>query len=211
MENKELLADKEEFISIVKEKIKRTGVDQLLDFLETSDFFKAPASTKYHNSFEGGLFKHSMNVYKRLLKHCAEEKIEVDEESIAIVGLFHDLCKTNFYVKDFKNVKVYSETGSKYDEKGHYDWKTQEVYVVDEKFMFGHGEKSVFMLQTFIPLNTVEAQAIRYHMGGIEYGRPVDPTAMKVFSINKLALYTYLSDVEAAYNDEVGEQGAGDN
>ena len=61
---------KEEFISIYKENIKREGADKLLEFLQKSDFFTAPSSTRYHGAYEGGLVQHSVNVYHCLHYFC---------------------------------------------------------------------------------------------------------------------------------------------
>ena len=98
------MTDKEEFISIFKENITREGSDKLLDFLENrSDFFTAPASTRYHNAFEGGLLRHSLNVYHCLVAYLERERVKneyglsVSAETAAIVALLHDVCKVNFY------------------------------------------------------------------------------------------------------------------
>lgn len=211
-EKKEVkLTDKERFLDLVRTNVKRDGVENLIDYLEKSDFFRAPASTKYHNSVEGGLCNHSLHVYDRLVNHWKNDGLDLNLETITIAALFHDLCKTNFYKKTFRNVKVYNDAGSKEDAGGRFDWEVQPSYEVEEKFIYGHGEKSVFMLMNYIKLDPYEAQAIRYHMGGIEYGRPLDSNAMKVFETNELALYLYISDMEATYRDERGISGAGDN
>ena len=71
------MTDKEEFISIFKENITREGSDKLLDFLENrSDFFTAPASTRYHNAFEGGLLRHSLNVYHCLVAYLERKRVK---------------------------------------------------------------------------------------------------------------------------------------
>ncbi len=90
------MTEKEEFIGIYTEKIKREGADKLLDFLENkSDFFTAPASTRYHNAFEGGLLRHSLNVYKCLCAYMERDRVKTEyglsasDESIAIAALLH--------------------------------------------------------------------------------------------------------------------------
>ena len=120
---------KERFLTVYKETVTRAGSDSLLDWLEHSDFFVAPASTKYHGCYEGGLLQHSLNVYD-----CLKIGIEAaglqgvySEETIAIVSLMHDLCKVNYYKKGSRNVKD-EETGQ---------WYKKEVYEVDEKFPCG--------------------------------------------------------------------------
>lgn len=121
------------FLEIYQSKIKRAGSEELLEWLTSSDFFTAPASTRYHGSFEGGLVTHSVNVYR-----CLAEELELSglsdaytEETVALVSLLHDVCKANFYKKGTRNVK---ENGQ---------WVTKEVFEIDEKFPCGHGEKSV--------------------------------------------------------------------
>ena len=92
---------KEEFLELLKE-VKREGIEELIKFLETSDFFKAPASTRYHGNYEGGLVEHSLKVYE-ILKHKVQNcimPINISEESIKIIALLHDICKTNFYKVD---------------------------------------------------------------------------------------------------------------
>ena len=88
---------KQQYLDLLKT-VKREGIDDLINFLEKSDFFKAPASTRFHGSYEGGLAEHSLKVYE-ILKHKVEhciEPINIPEESIIIIGLLHDICKTNF-------------------------------------------------------------------------------------------------------------------
>ena len=147
---------KERFIKICREEIHRDGINELLDYLEKSDFFTAPASTKFHGAYAGGLCEHSLNVYdelKRLLSVYTE--ITTTDESIAIVALFHDLCKANVYATERRNRK--NEAGQ---------WETYDAYTFKEKFCFGgHGSKSVFIVQNYIKLTPEEAVAINCHMG----------------------------------------------
>lgn len=154
---------KERFISIV-EKIDRKGIPELLSWLEKSDFYTCPASTKYHGSCYGGLLEHSLNVYDeltRLLK-AYPEITPPTKDSAAITALFHDLCKSGMYKTEKRNRK--NEFGV---------WESYDSYTIDEKFPFGgHGSKSVYLLQHFIPLEPEEAVAINCHMGswdGNEY------------------------------------------
>ena len=58
----------EQFVSIFTKYIKRDGSDNLLDWLITTDFFTAPASSKFHSAYEGGLCEHSINVFNRFVK-----------------------------------------------------------------------------------------------------------------------------------------------
>ncbi len=109
----DVLANKERFISIYNEKITRRGADKLLEWLDSegSDFFTAPASTRYHGAYEGGLCEHSLHVYDCLCSYLERERVkeqyglEYTEESIAIASLLHDLCKINLYRVSYRNAK----------------------------------------------------------------------------------------------------------
>ena len=132
---------KEEFIQIYKENIKREGSAELLEWLQKTDFFTAPASTKFHGACEQGLVMHSISVFKTLVeKHFDPETDNM--ESFAICALLHDLCKAEFYKVSTRNVKN-DETGK---------WEKVPYYAVEDKFPFGHGEKSVFLIERFIRL-----------------------------------------------------------
>lgn len=163
--------NKKRFIDLVNG-ITREGVDKdrLIDKLVKSDFFEAPASAIYHNSFMGGLCAHSLNVYdtlSKLVKVLYGDTSPYSEDSIRIVALFHDFDKMNKYEKTVRNKKVYSPTGSKYDEMGKYDWQSVAGYArKDDKDVFTigtHGENSVYMTETFIPLSAEEHSAIVNH------------------------------------------------
>lgn len=123
----------------------RPGTDRLLAFIRSSDFYTAPASTKYHACYEGGLLEHSLNVYD-LLDAKTHEPVwnpimsDLKHESIVIAGLLHDLCKTNFYVVEYRNKKVYSENGTKSDSNGRFEWQSVPSYAIDDKIPYGHGE-----------------------------------------------------------------------
>ncbi len=188
------MTDKERFISIYTENITRDGSDKLLDFLENkSDFFTAPASTRYHNAFEGGLFRHSLNVYDCLCAYMERERVKneyrlkASPETIAIVSLLHDLCKVNFYKIGWRNVKN-EETGQ---------WEKQPRYEIHDTLPYGHGEKSVYMISGFMRLTREEAMAIRWHMGfsGIEDKNSVG----QALSMYPLAFAMTVADMEASY------------
>ena len=105
------MTNQERFMEIFNTKIKREGADKLLDYLQRSDFFTAPASTRYHGAHEGGLLAHSLNVYDCLVDILNRPRmkelygVQYSDESIAIAGLFHDICKVNFYKTSFRNAK----------------------------------------------------------------------------------------------------------
>ena len=144
----------------------RDRVDRVIDYLvNKSDYFTAPASTAFHGNYSGGLVEHSLNVYNvamRVKAAMVDMKPEladrIPDESIAIVALLHDLCKTNVYKVERKNRKVNGR------------WEEYDGYGVDySKFPLGHGEKSVIMLLTLgFPLTRDEMLAIRWHMAAWE-------------------------------------------
>lgn len=140
---------KAEFIRIFSENVSRPGAQQLLDWLATTDFYTAPASTRFHGACECGLVMHSINVYNVLMSRFYTE--EDNKESFTLVSLLHDLCKANYYKSGFRNVKN-DATGQ---------WEKVPSYSVQDAFPFGHGEKSVYLIERFIRLKPVEAIAIR--------------------------------------------------
>ena len=152
---------KQQFCEIFYDKIERDGAEELLNFLERSDFFEAPASTKNHSAYKGGLCQHSINVYHRFVKLLQMEYGEnyaevISEESVAIIALLHDLCKVNFYAMDTKNVKRDGQ------------WVQEPFYRIEDSLPYGHGEKSVYMISGFMRLTREEAMAINWHMGGFD-------------------------------------------
>lgn len=149
---------KNKFIEEYNKYIKREGSQELLEFLKSSDFFTAPASTKYHAAYEGGLCQHSLSVFYELIRLLkAYPEIKVSGETAAICALLHDVCKINFYSTEMRNVK---ENGT---------WVQKPYYTVDEKFKFGgHGSKSVYLISKYIKLTDEEAVAINCHMGAWE-------------------------------------------
>ncbi len=128
---------------------------EIIAFLDDSDFWQAPASTQYHDAFEGGLVAHSLKVYELLTMLSYNHFLDFPEESIAKTALFHDLCKVNFYKRAQKNKRM---------EDGR--WIRTEGYQVRDELPLGHGEKSLFLLvQRGVSLTDAEALAIRWHMG----------------------------------------------
>lgn len=181
---------KERFMSIFAQ-IQRPGADKLLAWLEKSDFFTAPASSRFHSSHEGGLCEHSVKVYDRLKEQNELLNAEYNDETLAVVALCHDLCKVNFYKTSMRNVK--GEDGQ---------WTQVPYYTTEEKFAFGgHGSKSVFLAMTFMPLKPDEAAAINCHMGAFD--RPTtDYSLSEVYRRNKLALMLHVADMYASNFDE---------
>ena len=183
--------------------VKRDGIDKLLAYIRKSDFYRAPASTRFHSCHDGGLLEHSLNLYECLLSKkqnpiWAEVLREIDDESLILVALLHDLCKSYLYVPEFKNKKVYSDTGTKKDEGGRFDWQAVKGYSTDDKIPYGHGEKSVMMIEEFIKLKPIERYAIRWHMGFTEpkeYWNTLT-TAIKKYPV---ILAVHQADMEATY------------
>ena len=170
---------KEKYIDLLKG-INREGMDKLIEFLESSDFFEAPASTRYHGAWKGGLLEHSMKVYE-ILKSKTE-----DSDSVKIVALLHDICKVNYYKTDFRNVK------------NNGVWEQVPYYTVDDTIPYGHGEKSVMMISEFIKLTPEEKYAIRWHMGFTE-PKELYGTLGQAYKKYPLALLTFEADLEATY------------
>lgn len=185
---------KEEFINIYKENIKRDGADELLSWMETTDFFTAPASTKYHCACQEGLLMHSLNVYKVMMeKHFDKETDSI--ESATISTLLHDICKSHFYKVSTRNVKN-SVTGA---------WEQVPYYMIDDVFPYGHGEKSVFLIERFMRLKPAEAMAIRWHMGGFDDAARSGGNSMSLaYDKYPLAVKLHMSDLEATYLREKG-------
>lgn len=193
---------KDKFIKAYTENITRPGADKLLAWIESSDFFAAPASTRFHLSSPGGLLEHSLHVFERMKAICAKEATitpgfnEPSMETIAVCGLLHDICKANFYAVEMRNRK---------NDQGR--WEQYPFYVVDDKLPYGHGEKSVYIISGFMRLSREEAMAIRWHMGfsdndfqggGYSVGNAFDKFP--------LAVLLHIADLQATYLDETGDK-----
>ena len=187
------MSAKEEFLQIYETYVKREGAAALLDYLQhKSDFFKAPASARYHCAYEGGLCEHSLNVYYCLKDYLERERVsdlyglEYSEETIALVSLLHDVCKIGCYQAGTRNVK--GEDGR---------WQAVPTFQYEDPLPYGHGEKSVYIVNGFIRLSREEAMAIRWHMGfsGTEDNRLVG----RAFTQYPLAFALSVADMEATY------------
>ena len=190
---------KELFTKIYKENIRRSGSDALFSWLEQSDFFEAPASTRFHLSCPGGLVTHSVHVYQRLKSLCGNyATVDYSDETIAIAALLHDICKVDFYAVEMRNRK---------NEQGV--WEKYPFYVVNDKLPYGHGEKSVYIASSYMKLTRDEAMAIRWHMGPWQEGEAND--AGRAFEKYPLALLTHLADMMATNLDEADTAGGNAN
>lgn len=191
---------KDKFIDIYNKYIKREGAKELLDFMQKSDFFVAPASTQFHSNYEGGLCAHSINVYNRFLKAIKNEYGEkysdiVSDETIAICGLLHDICKIETFKLDTRNKKVDG------------NWVSVPYYTVEDSLPYGHGEKSVYIISGFLRLTREEAMIINWHMGGFDarvrggaYG------LSEAYYKYPLACIFHTCDMLATYLDETRNQ-----
>ena len=180
---------KEEFINLLKS-TNREGMDDVINFLEKSDFFVAPASTRFHGNYEGGLMEHSMKVYEILKEKVKNTCIKIDtpEESLIIMGLLHDICKANYYKVDYRNAKN-QVTG---------EWEKVPYYTIDDTIPYGHGEKSVMMLTEYIKLTNEEKYAIRWHMGFSEPKENYAPLGI-AYKKYPVALLLNEADLESSY------------
>ncbi len=179
---------KEEFLKLLKS-VKREGMEELIDFIEKTDFFKAPASTRYHGAYEGGLLEHSLNVYKILYEKIKNAPIDINvsNDSLIIIALLHDICKVNFYKVDYRNVK--NTLGV---------WEKVPYYTVEDTIPYGHGEKSVMMISEYIKLTVEEKYCIRWHMGFSE-PKELYSTLGQAYRKYPLALLLHESDLETTY------------
>lgn len=178
----------ENFIELLRS-TKREGIEDVINFLEKSDFFKAPASTRFHGDYEGGLAEHSMSVYNLLKEKVKSSPVPIDtpEESLIIMALLHDICKANFYKVDYRNAK--NELGV---------WEKVPYYTIEDTIPYGHGEKSVMMLTEYIKLTNEEKYAIRWHMG---FSEPKEnySTLGLAFKKYPIALLLNEADLESTY------------
>ena len=194
---------KDRFIEIYKQNISRPGSDKLLAWLEATDFFTAPASTRFHLSRPGGLVEHGIHVFDRLMKLYIAERTDPDQpvsyflmseelETITICGLLHDICKAEFYDVEMRNRK--NELGQ---------WEKYPFYIVKDKLPYGHGEKSVYIISSFMKLSREEAMAIRWHMGFSDNEfRAGGYSVGNAFEKFPLAVLMHMADLQATYLDE---------
>ena len=174
------MTNKERFIELLRS-TKREGIEKLIDFLEKTDFFTAPASTRFHSSYEGGLLQHSLNVYDCLaglgtttgdvqeFQTAGMRLDSIPQESIIIVALLHDLCKVNFYATEMR-----------WRKDANNKWEQYKTYEFNEDEPLGHGEKSIFILQRLgLQMTEQEVYMIRWHMGGFDESKMPLQSAMK--------------------------------
>lgn len=186
----------EQFELVFNEYIKRDGSQRLLEWIRSTDFYTAPASTRFHGSCPCGLVQHSLNVFNRLKQEYELEygpDLTPEQlETVAIVALLHDLCKANYYDVEMRNRK---------NEQGQ--WEKYPAYIVNDQLPYGHGEKSVYIVSGFMRLTREEAMAIRWHMGGFDSAvKGGDYSQSKAYEMFPLAVLVHLADMKATYFDE---------
>ena len=176
------------FVELFQKYIQRPGAEDLLEWIRNSTFFTDPASTKYHGCYEGGLCQHSVNVWEELIRLLkAYPEIQVTAETAAIVSLLHDVCKIGCYKQELRNKKVNGV------------WVQQPTYVFQEDFCFGgHGSKSVYLIQKYMPLTDEEAVAINCHMGSWDRSSG-DYSVGSAYDQYPLAWLLHVADESATY------------
>ena len=188
--------------------VNRPGMDKLLAYIRKSDFYSAPASTRYHLSCEGGLLQHSLNVLdalrfilpweqddKRHFRVAGQKVCTIPNESVTIMALLHDLCKTHYYKTSTRNVKN-EQTGK---------WEKAPFYTVEDKMPLGHGSKSAMLAMQFIRLSNTEMYAIWHHMGFTEQGADFG-TVGRAMELHPAVLALHTADMMASRLME-GESG----
>ena len=150
-------------------KVQRPGMDKLLEYIRGSDFYRAPASTKYHLACPGGLLQHSLNVLDALRGLLQWNNVEkhweyhtackivdiIPDDGVIMMALLHDICKTHFYSTSTRNQKN-DRTGQ---------WEKVPFYTIDDKMPLGHGAKSAMIIKQYTTLTSQEMYAIWHHMG----------------------------------------------
>ena len=128
----------------------------MMNYLYENGFFTAPASTKYHGNYKGGLFEHSLAVAQFLVQLTKDNRLTWrNPRSPYIVGMFHDLCKIDQYRHPASDLVV---DGMLLPDPSKWEYNPDTL-------LKGHGDKSVMLLSQFYTLTEEEIMCIRYHMG----------------------------------------------
>ena len=185
------LENREKFMELMR-KTERAGVEDMLKWLDTTDFYSAPASTRYHGSYPGGLVQHTLNVAYELKQLADFYEVKIPKDSILICALGHDFCKINTYRETIVNVPPQRTKSGK--------WEQQQGYKKDEYLKLGHGAKSLSTLQDFITLKDYEKEAIYWHMGAFDLGQYNNINDLsKTFEENPLAFLLHIADMCVTY------------
>ena len=187
IDESKLLENKNNYIKLLKS-TNRYKIENVIDWLESTDFFEAPASTIYHENYTGGLCEHSLKVYDNMVKLKQEFKFDIDDEQIIIMALLHDVCKANTYIKDKKNQKIGQ------------NWITVDYWKRNDDYPIGHGQKSIILIQkTGFVLTDLEILSIVAHMNG--YDKSDLFNASNIYDTNELTIWLHLADMIATYKD----------
>lgn len=145
----------EYYVSLLR-KTNRDGIEDLIAWLDTTDFKTAPASTQYHNNFRGGLLLHSLDVYYHMYDFKSFiDFFDIPEDTIILTSLLHDICKINTYTESVRNKK---------DENGN--WVQVPFYEWNPEEPIGHGAKSVMLMYEHnVKPTKMERAMILNHMG----------------------------------------------
>lgn len=187
----ETLQEMKSVFDLLLRETQRHGVEDMIAWLESTDFYTAPASTRKHGAIEGGLLRHSLTVHKYMQNFSKPLEDKLPEDSITLTALLHDICKVNFYGRSVRNVKI----------PGERRWEEQESFTIEDQFPLGHGEKSLFLVQRHIPLTDDEALAIRWHMGGFDDAARAYASGLTLsnaFEQSKLAVALHVADMYTA-------------
>ena len=202
MTDTKALSSKEIYINLLRSvKRENCNIEGLIEYLEKNDFFNSPASTQYFGSYSGGLCVHSLDVYyilKDLISVYSTKQIE--EDTIILVALLHDLYKLNYYKTDIMNKKVYSDKGKKFDELGTFDWVSSKVYRTKElsevNFFGTPGITSLMYAQPFVNFTEDEKKAIINFQGNQD---EKNYAVASIFSTCNLALLLHVADLMACF------------
>ena len=179
--------NKERFIALLKT-TNRAGVDKIIEYLETTDFFEAPASTQYHENYTGGLCEHSLKVYDTFEKLHKAFNLDININSIIIMSLLHDVCKAECYHKEKKNVKIGQ------------NWTQIDYWKFDDENPIGHGHKSVIiLLKEGFSLTDLEINSIISHMNG--YDKSDLFNSSNIYNKDDKTIWLHVADFIATYKD----------
>ena len=173
----------------------RNGISNVIEWLEKSDFYSCPASSRYHGACRYGLLKHSLAVYYNMMKirNALDPSLTlVSDDGIAVTALLHDLAKVGFYVESTRNVKN-NDTGQ---------WEKVPYYAIEDQMPIGHSEKSIIiLLKLGLALSDNEIKCLRSHMGGWEPG--AEHIVGGCWKDNPLGPMLHMADMAAVYIDKL--------
>ena len=182
--------NKKEFIELLS-RVDRKGVEELVEFLNATDFFIAPASHRFNLAEDGGLCKHSLNVYHNLCGLAQAFDLEMNTDSLIITGLLHAIGKVNTYEKYTQNKYI----DSKWVQVDGYRFK--EANEKDLLLSAEPATTSAIMISHLIKLTDEETAAILNYQGNY-----MNPTTAEIYNRYPLAMLLHMADVATLYVDE---------